>query len=75
MKIFIVLIFLLNLFLSYGQTGTNIDPFTSLNQSAKITSSGIYVFKISGEPFVTYVDANGYVQIAIDWGNGSADLP
>lgn len=58
-----------------GQSGTVGDPFTSLHQSASVTSAGVYYFDIGGTTFDTYVDANGYTQIAIDFGNGSGNLP
>lgn len=60
---------------SYAQTGTIGDPFTSLKQGAAVTIAGVYYFNIGGNVFDTYVDANGYVQVAIDFGNGSGNLP
>jgi hypothetical protein len=49
--------------------------FTSLGQARSVSSAGTYFFKIAGQQFSTYVDANGYIQIAIDFGNGSGNLP
>ncbi len=51
------------------------STITSLNEAASITIPGLYCFDISGTPFDTHVDANGYVQVAIDFGNGTGDLP
>ncbi|MEL4308905.1 hypothetical protein JMA43_12450, partial [Joostella sp. CR20] len=53
-------------------TGT---PFTSISQASSVTSAGIYYFNIGGQEFSTYVDENGYVKIAIDFGGGSGALP
>ena len=50
-------------------------PITSLHQAAGITSEGIYCFEIGGNIFRTHVDANGYVLVAIDFGNGVGALP
>ncbi|MGB0934410.1 MAG: T9SS type A sorting domain-containing protein [Lishizhenia sp.] len=73
------LILLLNTFYSfaqsYNQTGTISDPFVSLHQAAAVTTAGIYYFDFSGNTFNTYVDANGFVQVAIDFGNGVGNLP
>ncbi len=49
--------------------------FTSLGQARNVTSAGIYYFNIDGEAFSTYVDVNGFVKVAIDFGNGSGNLP
>lgn len=61
--------------LSLGQTGTSGDPFTDLNQALGVSGAGIYYFNLSGTAFNTYVDASGYVLVAIDFGNGAGDLP
>ncbi len=50
-------------------------PFTSLGQAVNVTTAGIYFFNLAGNAFSTYVDANGYVKIALDFGNGSGNLP
>ncbi len=50
-------------------------PFTSLGQARNVTSAGVYFFDLNGDTFSTYVDANGYVQVAIDFGNGAGNLP
>ncbi len=55
--------------------GSSGNPFTSLDQATTVTSAGIYYFNIGGNTFDTYVDANGFVQVAIDFGNGVGDLP
>ncbi len=55
--------------------GTVGSPFTSLGQARSVTSAGVYFFDLNGDTFSTYVDANGYVQVAIDFGNGDDDLP
>ena len=58
-----------------GQTGLVGDPFTSLNQAAGVSTAGIYYFNLGGTTFDTHIDANGYVQIALDFGNGIGNLP
>ena len=58
-----------------AQTGTIGSPFTSLDQAASVTVAGTYFFDFGGNTFDTHVDANGYVQIAIDFGNGTGNLP
>lgn len=60
---------------SQGQTGTMADPFTSLGLALTVGSEGTYYFNIGGTAFDTYVDLNGYVIVAIDFGNGIGDLP
>ncbi len=74
-RTFLALLFAVR-FVSVGaQTGTIGDPFTSLHQAASVTSAGTYYFNISAVSFDTYVDANGYVQVAVDFGNGTGNLP
>ena len=61
---------------SFGQTGlTAGDPFTSMAQVANVTTAGVYHFSIGGNTFSTEVDANGYMMIAMDFGNGVGALP
>ncbi|MFN6944788.1 MAG: T9SS type A sorting domain-containing protein [Cytophagaceae bacterium] len=60
---------------TFGQTGTVGNPFTELGQARGVTSAGIYYFNLGGVTFNTHVDVNGYVQIAIDFGNGAGQLP
>ncbi len=45
---------------------TAVNAFTSVGMARNVTSAGVYFFNLSGTAFSTYVDANGYVQIAID---------
>ena len=71
----IKLTLVLNVGYLYAQTGTVGAPYTSIHQAAGITTAGIYYFNIGGTAFDTYVDANGYVQVAIDFGNGVSNLP
>ena len=68
-------VFLVQTTCSYAQTGTIGDPFTSLQQGADVMMAGVYYFDIGGTTFDTFVDANGYVQVAIDFGNGVGVLP
>lgn len=76
MKKFIHLLVLLTwAFHSLAQTGTVGSPFTSLDQATAVTVAGTYFFDLGGNTFDTHVDANGYVQIAIDFGNGAGNLP
>ena len=61
---------------SIAQTGLTVgDPFTSMAQVANVTSAGVYHFSIGGNTFSTEVDANGYMMIAMDFGNGVGALP
>ena len=64
MKQTLLTLALLCLYLSvFGQTGSNLDPFTSLGQARGVTTAGIYHFELSGQSFSTYVDAEGYVHL------------
>ena len=74
-KILCLIIFLIQAVGAYAQSGTMGDPFTSLHQGAAVTTAGIYYFNIGGTTFDTHIDANGYVQVAIDFGNGTGNLP
>lgn len=59
-----------------AQTGLSAgDPFTSMAQVANVTTAGIYHLSIGGNTFSTEVDANGYMMIAMDFGNGVGALP
>ena len=58
-----------------AQVGSASQPFISLAQARTVSTAGVYYFTIAGNPFSTYVDANGYVQIALDFGNGTGALP
>jgi hypothetical protein len=61
---------------TFAQTGlTAGDPFTSMTQVANVTTAGVYHFSIGGNTFSTEVDANGYMMIAMDFGNGVGALP
>ncbi|TVZ57260.1 putative secreted protein (Por secretion system target) [Lutibacter sp. Hel_I_33_5] len=56
--------------------GTSVGTaFTSLGQARSVSSAGVYFFNLNGNQFSTYVDANGFVQIAVDFGNGAGNLP
>ncbi|VXB33486.1 hypothetical protein [Chryseobacterium sp. 8AT] len=56
--------------------GSLTSPFTSLEQArATVKADGIYYFNLSGNMFSTYVDANGYVLVAVDYGDGTQALP
>lgn len=61
--------------IGHSQTGTIGNPFPTLNYAVTVTSAGNYYFNIGGTTFDTYVDASGYVLIAIDFGNGTGNLP
>jgi gliding motility-associated-like protein len=49
--------------------------FASLHEAQRVTIPGIYWFSFEGFAFSTFVDVNGYVQIALDQGDGVGDLP
>ena len=59
----------------YGQAGTPGDPFTELAQAQTVGSPGVYYFDLEGTTFFTYVLLDGYVMVAIDFGNGNGALP
>jgi hypothetical protein len=61
--------------ISIAQTGTSLDPFTSIDQAANVSVAGFYFFNFSGTSTTTFVDENGFVQIALDFGTGIGDLP
>jgi hypothetical protein len=58
----------------FGQMGTVSSPFTSLGQAQNVSGAGVYYFNLSGTTFSTYVISGGWVQVAIDFGNGSGNL-
>lgn len=60
---------------TFAQDGTQNDPFTTLSQANTAPSAGDYYFNIDGQRFRTYVDANGFVQIAYDNSNAKEALP
>ncbi|MCC6723062.1 MAG: DUF4347 domain-containing protein [Saprospiraceae bacterium] len=49
--------------------------FTSLGQARSVVTPGVHFFNIGGEAFSAYVNAQGQVRIAIDYGNGTGNLP
>jgi hypothetical protein len=76
---FIPLSFILFLSISksfvFGQTGSVSSPFTSLGQAQNVTVAGVYYFNLTGTTFSTYVISGGWVQVAVDFGNGAGNLP
>lgn len=54
---------------------TSSKAFTSLGQARNVPTAGIYYFNLDGTSFSTYVDANGYVMVAQDFGDGVGNLP
>lgn len=75
LKQFNVLIAVLLSFISFSQNGSISNPFTSLGQSANVTSAGTYFFNIGNQSFSSFVDNNGFMLVAIDYGNASGTLP
>ena len=62
--------------LDVNNGSTAAKAFTSLGMARSAGSAGVYFFNLSGTTFSTYVDANGYVQIAISFGNATTqNLP
>ena len=49
--------------------------FQDLGMAGTVSTPGVYYFNIDGQAFSTYVDANGYVLAAIDFGDGTGALP
>lgn len=60
--------------LASAQTGTSNSPFTTLAQASNVRSAGIYYFNLGGTSFSTYVNDLGWIQVALDFGNGSGAL-
>lgn len=58
-----------------AQNGSAANPYIALGQARHVPAAGVYHFNLSGTAFSTYVDASGYVQVAIDFGNGAGNLP
>lgn len=50
-----------------AQNGSSGNPFTALGQARTVPSAGVYYFNLGGTTFSTYVDANGWVQVIIDF--------
>jgi hypothetical protein len=57
-----------------SSAGTIGSPFTSLGMARNVTSAGVYYFNLTGTTFSSYVDANGWVQVILDYGQTTADL-
>ncbi|WP_440880723.1 Calx-beta domain-containing protein [Tenacibaculum sp. C7A-26P2] len=55
--------------------GTSSNRFTTLGAARSVAVAGIYYFDLNGQTFSTYVNENGYVQVAIDFGDGTGNLP
>ncbi|MFY7885627.1 MAG: hypothetical protein ACOVOV_12390, partial [Dolichospermum sp.] len=73
-----VLSYLLICFISqnFAQIGTIGSPFTSVAQARGVTASGTYYFNLGGTTFDTFVDTNGWILVAIDFGGAvAANLP
>jgi hypothetical protein len=51
-----------------GGPGSVADPFTSLVQATGVATAGVYYFDLGGTAFSTYVDEQGFVQIALEYG-------
>ena len=51
------------------------SAFTSLEEALDVPAAGVYWFDFGGFAFSTFVDANGYVQVAFDQGDGLGALP
>lgn len=54
--------------------GTISSPFTSLGMARTVSTAGIYYFNLTGTTFSSYVDANGWVKVILDYGQTSGDL-
>ena len=58
----------------FAQDGSGADPFTDIGQARDVTAAGLYSFNIDGSYYTTYVDAEGYIQVAVDFGDGLGAL-
>jgi hypothetical protein len=47
------------------------NPFTSLSDALTVSRPGTYHFELDGTSFSTLVDTNGYVQVAVDYGESA----
>ena len=74
-KISQILLFVFFSFPVFCQTGTALDPFTSISNASSVSSAGSYFFNIGGQSFSTFVDANGYTLVAIDFGGSTGIIP
>ncbi|MEI8194033.1 MAG: glycine-rich domain-containing protein, partial [Flavobacteriia bacterium] len=72
--VFIFFMFGLNT-ITKAQNGSVGQPFTSLGQAQNVASDGVYYFSLSGTNFSTYVRVGGWVQVAVDFGDGVGNLP
>ena len=79
--LFLALVFFACSFPTHAQScdcGDGLTPgtaFTSLSDALNVSAAGSYQFNVDGQTFTTYVTADGYVQIAIDFGYGIGNLP
>ncbi len=60
---------------NFAQNGSINQPFTSIGQAQNISTPGIYYFNLTGTSFSANVLANGWIQVAIDFGDGMGELP
>ncbi|WP_199180668.1 putative Ig domain-containing protein, partial [Enterovibrio norvegicus] len=60
---------------SFAGSGTAGDPFTDLAGTLSVAVSGQHHFDLNGQTFSTFVDQSGYIQVALDFGNGVGVLP
>ncbi|MFV0296681.1 MAG: DUF4347 domain-containing protein [Hyphomicrobiaceae bacterium] len=49
--------------------------FQDLGMAGTVSTPGLYYFNVDGHAFKTYVDGNGYILTAIDFGDGPGALP
>jgi len=77
-KHYAIAVFILLSTLLFAQNNDGLTTSTAFNnfsQARAVTNSGIYYFDINNQQFSTYINNAGYVQIAIDFGNGNGSLP
>lgn len=73
----LIFLFCLYPYWFFAQTCNGTSPskaFTSLGQARNVASPGIYFFNLNGTSFSTYVDVNGFVLVAQDFGDGIGSL-
>jgi hypothetical protein len=50
------------------EPGSEFNPFNSLQQATAVASPGVYYFNLEGVTFSTYVDDQGFVRVALEYG-------
>ena len=71
----IAISFLFSIGVKAGDGSSPFNAFNTLAEAQSVNTPGSYWFDFGGFAFETYVDGNGYVEVAFDYGNGVGELP